>query len=158
MFPSHSGLFWFFRAGPAKVQTTGQGYANRGDGRLEAAGETLICQSQVVPSPGGCAGGWEVLGSAQVSREKSKQELTSHVHQWEKIQGSPAPQAGGSWIKSPLLSALLSLEHSCPWDCSCQCFYCGMPLSSSEMVSLGSSHAKCSPAQQAPLVFSNLRE
>lgn len=112
-----------------------------------------MCQSQVVPGPGGCAGGWEVLGSAQVSREKSKQELTSHVHPWEKIQGSPAPQAGGSWIKSSLPSGLLSFEHSCPWDCSCQCFYCGMPLSSSEMVSLGSSHAKCSPAQRALFVF-----
>lgn len=30
------------------------------------------------PSPGGCAGGWKVLGDAQVCREKSNQELSSY--------------------------------------------------------------------------------
>lgn len=52
MFPSRSGLFWFSRAGPAKVQTMEQGYANRGDGRLEAAGETLCANPRLCPAQG----------------------------------------------------------------------------------------------------------
>lgn len=46
------GCSGFPRAGPAKVQTMEQGYANRGDGRLETAGETLCANPRLCPAQG----------------------------------------------------------------------------------------------------------
>lgn len=91
-----------FQGWSSQGPNRGTGICKQRHGRLEAAGETLVrdsqtldCESQAVPSPGRCAGGWKVLGSAQVCREKGKQELSSTSRRKHRIVQQLRQEAAG---------------------------------------------------------------